>query len=118
MSRSDGRPLLIGDRHVFPKLPNKDRRGFSWGRQYDSDTGMVTYRLFRRGLDGRIYCESKSFHASMRLAGDGPRPQIARVLRSMRAQLRWAVDQVDFQVLGLRDATPEPQITHDYRPFL
>lgn len=109
-------PMLIGDRHVFRKLP-KAKRGLTWGRKYDPDTGMVSYTLFMRDSERRLYCEQQSFHASMRFDGTGPRPQIARCLRGMRAQLRWRIDQIEFARLGLVDTTPAPETRHRETSF-
>jgi hypothetical protein len=93
-------------RHFVRRTPGGGR--FSWARVlFSPEPGgqqQVTYRLFLRDSTGRAYMETRSFHAS------DSRRFVAVVLRGMRAQLRWAVDQVEFARLGLEDPTPRPRL--------
>ena len=73
----------------------------------------VEYRLFARvSATGASLMEAKAFPLVM-LASARPdaRTVIARMVRGMRAQLRWRRDQLDFQLLGLEDATPAPAVS-------
>lgn len=96
-------------RHLARRAP-RGHLGFSWGRFPFADdrigpgTTSVEYRLFLRDSTGRAYMESRMFRLS------DSRRFVAVVLRGMRAQLRWAVDQVEFERLGLEDPTPRPRL--------
>ena len=88
-------------RHLQPRRP--DGRRFCWARIPDRDGLGVTYRLFLRDITGKV------FHQSHHFPLRSPRKYIAWVLRGLRVQIRWVVDQVDFQHLGMNDPTPQPQ---------
>lgn len=87
------------------RLPTTSRacgsRLFGWSRRVDPN-GCVFWHLFRRCSDGKVY--GQSFAA----APIDERAEAARGIRNARAQLRWAVDQVEFARLGLQDDTPAP----------
>lgn len=73
----------------------------------------MEYRLFARvSATGASLMESRAFPLEQ-LASARPnaRTVIASMVRGMRAQLRWRRDQLDFQLLGLEDATPAPAVS-------
>ena len=91
-------------------------RAIAWARvpvMRGGDLVAVEYRLFARvSATGASLMEAKAFPLVM-LASARPdaRTVIARMVRGMRAQLRWRRDQLDFQLLGLEDATPAPAVS-------
>lgn len=82
-------------RHLSPREPRGYR--FSWARlQVPKDQGRgVTYRLFRRSIERRVFMEARTFR------GFVSRSVIAVELLAMRRRLLEAVDAVDFKALGL-----------------
>lgn len=71
----------------------------------------VTYHLFKRDSEGRVYSQSVAAMAGRNAVAEHAaecRRQLAIQLRAARAQLRWSVDQVEFARLGLQDNTPSP----------
>jgi hypothetical protein len=104
--------------HLERRAPRKND-GFSWGRlPLDrlgyTDPGKpqgvhqalgVQYRLFLRDSAGKCHANIRSFS---RL---DDRRHVAMMLRGMRAQLRWVVDQLEFERIGLKDPTPCPDVT-------
>ena len=82
----------------------RGRARFGWLRLVDDPCTTVTYRLFLRDEVGTAHMEAWSFPATT------PRLAIAKRLRGMRAQLRWRVDKLDFERIGLEDTTPRPQV--------
>lgn len=86
------------------------RGRFGWCRVPCSDDsplcGAVEWRLFLRDEANVSHAEIRTFtRADFEHRG---RDYVARVLRGMRAQLRWRVDQLDFARIGLEDTTPPP----------
>lgn len=90
-------------------LPTTNRpckgRGVAWSRTVDADG--LTLRVFKRDSTGRTYMQARTMHVSQ-LIGPEARRNVARTMLALRAQVRWAVDQVEFQRLGLQDTTPPP----------
>jgi len=70
--------------------------GFSWGRFPMSETGTVTYRLFRRDHKGALHMANLTFY----LARDS-RADIALALRHACHQLRDRVDTIDLAAMGV-----------------
>lgn len=82
----------------------RGRNRFGWLRMVDEHCTTVTYRLFLRDEAKTAHMEQCSFPAST------SRLDIAKRLRGMRAQLRWRVDRLDFERIGLVDTTPQPEV--------
>lgn len=103
--------------HLQRRSPRKNH-GFSWARvpldrcdvqgptvpQAVPGPIAVSYRLFLRDSEGKCHAQLRTFHAHE------DRRHLARMLRGMRAQLRWVVDQLEFARLGLEDPTPCPRL--------
>lgn len=85
------------------RRPLRGRDRFGWLRMVDEPCTTVTYRLFLRDEVLTAHMEAWSFPA------DTSRLDIAKRLRGMRAQLRWRVDKLDFERIGLEDTTPQPE---------
>jgi hypothetical protein len=73
------------------KGPNPHSR-FSWTRI--PTEGGITYRLFRRDFNRRVYCEWWTFE------GESRRERAVK-LRAMRKTLLERVDTVELQELGV-----------------
>jgi hypothetical protein len=73
------------------KGPNQYSR-FSWSR-IPKESG-ITYRLFRRDFNGRLYCEWWTFEGESRR-------EMAMKLRAMRKTLLERVDAVELLELGV-----------------
>lgn len=84
-------------RHLFDRKP-RGRNRFSWGRVRHGEGRSVTYRLFRRAFNGKLYMEVHTFNR------EDPRAGIARTVWNMRIRVRDAVDAVDLAALGLEVA--------------
>ena len=103
------------------KRGHLERRGcrgrtIAWARVPVMAGGQVIgidYRLFVRvSATGASLMEARTFTlVELATARPGARTVIASMLRGMRAQLRWRRDQLDFQLLGLEDATPAPAVS-------
>lgn len=102
-------------------VPNRPRscrgRSHAWSRHIhredrtrpDSPAVAISYWLFQRDSTGKTYVQQQTFGIPGLIGmGGGARNIIAGELRAMRAQLRWAIDQVEFARLGLQDTTPPP----------
>lgn len=91
-------------------LPTTNRpckgRGIAWSRTVAP--GIITVRAFKRDLTGRSHMQALDLNAAELARSPNPRTALAKHLLACRAQVRWAVDQVDFQLLGLQDTTPPP----------
>lgn len=74
------------------RLP-MSRRRFSWGRI--PSEGACTWRLFRKGVDGRVYMSMLTFRSTE------SRASIAESLRRARKALLDKADECDFIALGL-----------------
>ena len=81
------------DRPITRKLP-AHRGCFSYGR-IPLECGGVTYRLFRRTMEGRLYYEPLTFS---RLDS---RSLVARELNIARHRLRNTVDEIDLEIMGV-----------------
>lgn len=68
------------------RRPPKKSSGFSWGRFPMGDTGVVSYRLFRRDLAGQLHIHLLDFRGESR-------QQMARRLATARHELRNRVDE-------------------------
>ncbi|MGN6383697.1 MAG: hypothetical protein ACTHMK_13925 [Dyella sp.] len=78
------------------KLPTAGHR-FCYGR-VPCDDGRVSYRLFRRAMNGRTHYEMRSFRPNE------TRSYIARELNIARHQLRNTVDEIDLGIMGVTNA--------------
>lgn len=90
-------------------------RTIAWSRTVTGVDGgappLITLRAFKRDSTGRSFMADVSL-TPWKIYGSGkpPRTVIAEHLLACRAQVRWAVDQVEFQRLGLHDPTPCPEL--------
>lgn len=100
----------------YGHLKRRDLRGrtFAWLRLVHRGESWrapaIEYRLFRRDSTGASYMEARVFPLAELERAQDARKLVASVLRGMRAQLAWAIDQVEFQRLGLQDPTPRPAV--------
>jgi hypothetical protein len=79
----------VTERHLVRRAPKKNG-GFSWGRFPMGDTGIVSYRLFRRD-------ENRALHTSIAdFAAGTSRSAIAEVIACKRNELRDRVDMLAF----------------------
>lgn len=92
------------------ELPTTNRpckgRGIAWSRTVTPK--IITVRAFKRDSTGRSHMHSLQLPVRQLAGHRHPRALLALQLLACRAQVRWAVDQVDFQLLGLQDTTPPP----------
>lgn len=79
----------------FTRRAPRRNWGLSWGRFQTEDGSAVTYRLWRRDYTGALHVESRRFFTGTEPA------HIARVLRSLKRQLRDRVDAIDLQAMGV-----------------
>lgn len=77
------------------RRPPRSNTGFSWGRFPLGDTGLVSYRLFRRDWRGSLHMQVLDFRPGM------PRPSIAAALWHARRVLRDRVDEIDLAAMGV-----------------
>ena len=93
------------------ELPTTNRpckgRGVAWSRTVTPD--VITVRAFKRDSTGRSHMHARELPVRELARHRHPRTVLALQLLACRAQVRWAVDQVDFQLLGLVDNTPRPR---------
>jgi hypothetical protein len=78
----------------FTRRAPRRNWGLSWGRFQTEDGSAVTYRLWRRDHSGALHVESRRFDTSELPA------HIAKVLRSLKRQLRDRVDEIDLAAMG------------------
>jgi len=76
------------------RLPQKSG-GFSWGRLALGDTGIVSYRLFRRDHRGALHWHILDFK------GDESRYEMAQRLKAAKRRLRDRVDEIDLAAMGV-----------------
>lgn len=69
------------------------RRRFSWGRI--PGDGACTWRLFRKGVDGRVFMSQLTFRST------DSRAFIAESLRRARKALLDKTDECDFAAMGI-----------------
>jgi hypothetical protein len=81
-------------RPLTRKSPTKSE-GFSWGRFPMGDTGVVSYRLFRRDHRGSLHMRRLDFNRTH------TRADIARALKRARKALRDKVDEIDLEAMGV-----------------
>ena len=74
--------------HRYDRRLPKRTEGFAWGRSIDKVLGghVLTYRLFRRDLAGKLHIETRTFQLN------DHRRHIALQLLIARRQLRERVD--------------------------
>lgn len=77
----------------------------AWSRTVDAKG--ITLRVFKRDSTGRTYMATRTMHPHEVLGQHG-RSNLARTMMALRVQVRWAVDQIEFALLGLQDNTPPP----------
>lgn len=77
------------------RRPPQKSGGFSWGRFPMGDTGVVSYRLFRRDHRGALHFFMVDFR------GDETRYEMACRLRAAKRRLRDRVDEVDLAAMGV-----------------
>ena len=81
-------------RAITRKAPSKSN-GFSWGRFPMGDTGIVSYRLFRRDHHGAVHWHILDFK------GDETRYEMAQRLKAAKRRLRDRVDEIDLAAMGV-----------------
>ncbi len=81
--------------HLIRRAPRR-HTGFSWGRFPMGDTGVISYRLFRRDHTGALHLALLDFRGTDRAA-------MARDIRRQCHQLRDKVDEIDLQALYARE---------------
>lgn len=81
--------------HRYDRRLPKRTEGFAWGRSIDKVLGghVLTYRLFRRDLAGKLHIETRTFQLN------DHRRHIALQLLIARLQLRKNVHDVDLVAL-------------------
>lgn len=80
-------------------------RNVAWSRTVDARG--ITLRVFKRDSTGRTYMATRTMHRH-ELLGQHGRSNLARTMLALRVQVRWAVDRIEFALLGLQDDTPPP----------
>lgn len=83
----------MADRNRFARRAPKRNQGLSWGRFPTDDGSAVVYRIFRRELSGKLHMEARTFFTGTEPA------HIAKVLRSLKRQLRDRVDEIDLEAM-------------------
>lgn len=83
----------MADRNRFTRRAPKRNQGLSWGRYPTDDSSAVVYRIFRRELTGKLHMEARTFFTGTEPA------HIAKVLRSLKRQLRDRADEIDLTAL-------------------
>jgi len=69
-------------------------RPTAWGRVLQMDGQLVAYRLFRRGLSGKVHTRQLQY-----LVDVAPRSMIAADLIKARRELRDRVDEIDYAAM-------------------
>ncbi|HIB8542085.1 TPA: hypothetical protein ACWX5B_000500 [Stenotrophomonas maltophilia] len=94
--------------HCNRRLP-KRTEGFAWGRTIDKVLGghVLTYRLFRRDLAGKLLIETRTFQLN------DHRRHIALQLLIARRQLRERVDAIGYALI---EAEAAPATLATVRP--
>jgi len=80
-------------RNRFTRRAPKRNEGQSWGRFPSENGSAVVYRIFRRELSGKLHMEACTFFTGTEPA------HIAKVLRSLKRQLRDHVDEIDLEAM-------------------
>jgi hypothetical protein len=75
--------------HLTRRGP-KQYRGFTWCRIPLGETGVVSYRLFRRDYRGALHMAALNFICETR-------EEIAAAVKRRRHKLRDQVDEIDLQ---------------------
>ncbi|MBH1591436.1 hypothetical protein I5U77_03090 [Stenotrophomonas maltophilia] len=91
--------------HRYDRRLPKRTEGFAWGRSIDKVLGghVLTYRLFRRDLTGKLHIETRQFALTEH------RRFIAMALRQMRKDLAAKVDAIGYALIEAEQATTQLQ---------
>ncbi len=81
-------------RHISDRRPAG--RNTAWTRKVEMDGSLVTYRLFRRDMRGKLHQSMLQY-----LTKNAKRSMIASDLRRVKKLLRGKIDEIDIAVLGL-----------------
>ena len=95
--------------HRYDRRLPKRTEGFAWGRSIDKVLGghVLTYRLFRRDLGGKLHIETRTFQLT------DHRRHIALQLLIARRVLRERVDAIGYALI---EAEAAPATLATVRP--
>lgn len=95
--------------HRYDRRLPKRTEGFAWGRSIDKVLGghVLTYRLFRRDLAGKLHIETRTFQLN------DHRRFIAMELLKARRVLRERVDRIGYALI---EAEAAPATLATVRP--
>lgn len=87
--------------HRYDRRLPKRTEGFAWGRSIDRVMGghVLTYRLFRRDLAGKLHIETRTFKLT------DHRRFIGMELLKARRVLRERVDRIGYALIEAEQAT-------------
>ncbi|MDH1274574.1 hypothetical protein [Stenotrophomonas sp. GD03937] len=87
--------------HRYDRRLPKRTEGFAWGRSIDKVLGghVLTYRLFRRDLAGKLHIETRTFKLT------DHRRFIAMELLKARRVLRARVDAISYALIEAEQAS-------------
>ncbi|HDS1100508.1 MULTISPECIES: hypothetical protein [Stenotrophomonas] len=87
--------------HRYDRRLPKRTEGFAWGRSIDKVLGghVLTYRLFRRDLAGKLHIETRTFKLT------DHRRFIAMELLKARRVLRARVDAIGYALIEAEQAS-------------
>ncbi|HHA2642850.1 TPA: hypothetical protein ACOEPF_000386 [Stenotrophomonas maltophilia] len=87
--------------HRYDRRLPKRTEGFAWGRSIDKVLGghVLTYRLFRRDLAGKLHIETRTFKLT------DHRRFIAMELLKARRVLRARVDAIGYTLIEAEQAS-------------
>jgi len=87
--------------HRYDRRLPKRNEGFAWGRSIDKVLGghVLTYRLFRRDLAGKLHIETRTFKLT------DHRRFIGMELLKARRVLRERVDAIGYALIEAEQAT-------------
>ncbi len=87
--------------HRYDRRLPKRTEGFAWGRSIDKVLGghVLTYRLFRRDLAGKLHIETRTFKLT------DHRRFIAMELLKARRVLRERVDAIGYALIEAEQAS-------------
>ena len=87
--------------HRYDRGLPKRTEGFAWGRSIDKVLGghVLTYRLFRRDLAGKLHIETRTFKLT------DHRRFIAMELLKARRVLRERVDRIGYALIEAEQAS-------------
>lgn len=92
--------------HRYDRRLPKRTEGFAWGRSIDKVLGghVLTYRLFRRDLAGKLHIETHTFQLT------DHRRFIAMELLKARRVLRERVDAIGYALIEAEQASPLQEV--------